>query len=324
MRGLVAALAWGSLAALGCKSESGALPAPTVCNGHRELCDRRYDQVAFPGTHDAYSNITEGFGIPDQTYPISRQLQDGVRVLHLEIVLYVGDLYVCHALCAAGKTLLVDTLGEVSTFVGAHPDEAVTLLMESSGVKRDDVATALQKSGLVPSLHVQPAGSAWPTLGAMIQHGDRVVAFLADLTHTGGTGTYPWLLDRFGSTWETPWDNEQPSDFGRCGLDRGTPGAPIYVVDTYLEDQTIPTPDHAALVNTNPFLIDRLLYCKQMTGALPNFAMVNYYEVGDLFPDVDVLNGFAPPPNDDLTKFPPAAWPDAGAAEGGSPEGGDQ
>ena len=37
--------------------------------------------------------------------------------------------------------------------------------------------------------------------------------------------------------------------------------------------------------------------------------MVNYYEVGDLFADVDVLNGFGPESSDNLDAFPPA-WRD--------------
>jgi hypothetical protein len=295
---------------------------PAVCNGHAELCGRTYDQVAFPGTHDAYSNVTDGFQAPDQTNTMTRQLEDGVRVLHLEIVAYQGSAYLCHSLCFLGKKLLVDGLAEVHAFLGAHPDEVVTLLMESSNVTSDVVATAVVESGLATSVHAETAGAPWPTLGEMIQRGDRVVAFLADQTGTGG-GSYSWLLPRWTLTWETPWDNTTPQDFGRCNADRGTMGAPIYVVDTYLEDQVIPTAAHAALVNHNPFLIDRLLSCRMKTGALPNFVMVNYYEVGDVFPDVDILNGFAPAPNDNLGAFPPTSWPDAGMPDAGDAGGTD-
>jgi hypothetical protein len=44
---------------------------------------------------------------------------------------------------------------------------------------------------------------------------------------------------------------------------------------------------------------------------MPTFVMVNYYEVGQVLHDVDILNGLAPAPNDDLSKFPPASF-DAG------------
>ena len=114
-------------------------------------------------------------------------------------------------------------------------------------------------------------------------------------------------------------DNEKPADFGRCGADRGKKGNDVYVVDTYLEDQIIPSATHAALVNDDPFLIDRLLTCQKKEATRPNFVMVNFYEVGDVFHVVDVLNGFDPAPHDDLADFPPANWPgetDAGADGG--------
>ncbi len=283
-------------------------PAATACNGHDELCSRRYDLIAFPGTHDAYSNVAENFGAPDQTYTMTRQLQDGVRVLHLEISLYEGDAYLCHSLCQIGSKLLIDGLKEIAAFSADHPREVVTLLMESNDLTSDQLAAALKTSGLTKHLRAQPDGAVWPTLGEMIGSGERVVAFNADMTSTGG-GKYPWLLDRWAWTWETPWNNQTPDDFLRCDADRGTAGAPIYVVDTYREDQILPTAIEAATVNDNPFLLDRLLHCQAVAARSPTFVMVNYYEVGDLFDDVDRLNGFVPEGANDLDAFPPE-WPD--------------
>jgi hypothetical protein len=292
---------------------AGCGPSSTACNGHDALCTRPYDAVTFPGTHDAYSNRAENFGAPDQSYTMTRQLHDGVRVLHLEIYPFEGDAYLCHHVCQIGSKLLADGLAEVRAFLDDNPREVVTLLMESSGVTSDAIAAALDTAKLVSSLRVQAMGAPWPTLAQLIDRGERVVALLADLSGTGGT-SYPWLLDRFAWSWETPWDNTVPADFTRCDADRGQATNDLYVVDTYLEDQILPTPQHAVLVNTNPFLLERLLHCKAASGKLPSFAMVNYYEVGDLFADVDVLNGLAPAPGYDLDAFP-ASWLDGGAPD---------
>ena len=299
---------------VGCGSSQ---PTSTACNGRDALCARAYDQVAFPGTHNAYSNVDESFGAPDQTYTMTRQLEDGVRVLHLEIYAFDDDAYLCHAVCPIGKKLLVDGFTEIRKFVDDHPRDVVTLLMESSNVTTDAIASALDASHLGRRLHVQRAGAPWPTLGELLSNGDRVVAFLADQTSTGG-GTYPALLGRWDWTWETPWNNQTPADFTRCGADRGVMGNDLYVVDTYLEDQIIPTPDHAALVNDNPFLIERLLHCQAARGRPPNFVMVNYYEIGDLFADVDALNGFSDLPDGDADAFAPT-WDDAGTDLGTAP-----
>ncbi len=281
----------------------GGAPRDTTCNGHVELCARAYDAVAFPGTHDADSDVADNFGVPDQSYPLARQLDDGVRVLHLELFAFDGDTYLCHGECAVGSQLFTDGLREIEDFVASHPREVVTLLMESSDVTSDAIASALDESGLGARLHAQAMGTPWPTLGELIDRGDRVVALLADLTGTGG-GSHAQLLDRFGWTWETPWDNERYDDFARCDADRGAQGNDLYVVDTYLEDQILPTATQARLVNDNPFLLERLLHCQRATGRLPNFVMVNYYEVGDLFLDVDVLNGFSPAPDVNVDAFP--------------------
>ena len=77
-----------AIVAAGC-TQAGP-PSGTTCNGHDELCARRYDEVTFAGTHDAYSNVAENFGAPDQTYDLTRQLDDGVRVLHLEMLAVRG------------------------------------------------------------------------------------------------------------------------------------------------------------------------------------------------------------------------------------------
>ena len=140
-------------------------PAPTTCNGHPELCDRAYDRVSFPGTHDAYANLEEHFVAADQSFPLRRQLDDGVRVLHLEVIQNLpnrDDAYLCHGVCGLGKKLLADGLSEVDAFVAAHPTEVVTLLMESSGLPTDTIAAAFATSGLLKYVHAQAPGTPWP------------------------------------------------------------------------------------------------------------------------------------------------------------------
>ena len=300
--------------------EAGTGSPPTVCNGHTELCGRAYTAVAFPGTHDADATVADQFVAADQTGNVATQLNDGVRVLHFEMQEYQGDTYLCHAVCGIGHTLLLTELQAVTTFVAAHPTEVVTLLLESQNTTSDQIAAAVKSSGLLTYAHAQAAGAPWPTLGDMIQHGDHVVIFNADLTSTGGT-SFPWLHDRFARTWETPWDNTTPADFAKCDADRGTKGNDIYVVDTYREDTPIASVGAAETVNNNSFLIDRLMTCKKNESTLPNFVMVNFEEAGDLYKDVDILNGFTPAPNDDLSKFPPSDWPgsdDGGLSDSGS------
>jgi hypothetical protein len=76
--GLVAAGVLGFSLAAG-----GAAPVKVGrCNGSAALCDKRLDEVAFVGTHNAMSAAGEpGWLFPAQNGSIQRQLDDGVRAL---------------------------------------------------------------------------------------------------------------------------------------------------------------------------------------------------------------------------------------------------
>jgi hypothetical protein len=292
---------------------------PLKCNGHEELCARRFDEVAFAGTHNSYSNTDEGFGAPGQTHSVSRQLHDGIRVLHFEVMSWddvstdAGAIIsVCHGLCEIGQREFASEMRDVAKFLDANQNEVVVLLLERADhtVTADDLGNAIVDAGLSSRVRIQADGESWPTLGVLLDGGTPVIALLDD---TSGS-SYAWLLPRWEWTYETPWNNLTPADFARCGADRGQEGNSLYVVDTYLEDEIIPTAKHAQLINYDPFFIDRIWTCRESQQRIPNFVMINFYEVGDVFHAVDVLNGFAAPPTS-LEGFPPTQFHDGGALD---------
>ena len=58
---------------------------PRACNGHVELCDRPYNDVSFPATHNSMS-AQDGYRwfIPEQPTGVMGQLDDGVRVFLID------------------------------------------------------------------------------------------------------------------------------------------------------------------------------------------------------------------------------------------------
>jgi hypothetical protein len=57
-----------------------------VCNGHAELCDRRFDEVAYVAAHNAMSVAREpGWYLAEQVDPIPTQLDQGVRALLVDV-----------------------------------------------------------------------------------------------------------------------------------------------------------------------------------------------------------------------------------------------
>lgn len=61
------------------------LATDKTCNGHVELCDRRYDEVAYPSTHNSMSAADEeGWFLADQPTGVLGQLDAGIRVFLID------------------------------------------------------------------------------------------------------------------------------------------------------------------------------------------------------------------------------------------------
>ena len=93
---LVALVAVGLVACLlaGCSGSNGHGEAARVpsCDGAAALCGRRLDEVVFAGTHNSFAASAEpGWYFASQRYGISRQLDDGIRALLIDVHFGVYD-----------------------------------------------------------------------------------------------------------------------------------------------------------------------------------------------------------------------------------------
>ena len=252
----------------GAEADDGAgdETSAVLCNGLPQLCARRYDQVAYAATHNAMSNVDEGWIAPNQTHGIMRQLEDGIRALMLDTHDDGGATMLCHGYCDFGGKPLAEGLGEIAGFLDANPREVVTIIFESY-VTAEATATAFDEAGLTDLLFVPPAAGDWPTLAEMIDAGTRLVVF----TDSGG-GAFPWYLDVWTWAWETDFEAQAPRDFS-CDRNRGADGNLLFIFNHFLTDP-VALPSLAEQVNYDPL----------------NFVTVDFYDIGDLFPAVDALN----------------------------------
>jgi hypothetical protein len=91
-----------------------AVSAGEGCNGHVELCDRRYDEVAFPATHNSMAAASEpGWFFPEQPDGIIAQLDAGIRTLLIDS--WYGR--------ASNRPNVVTTVGEARDRAVAEADE---------------------------------------------------------------------------------------------------------------------------------------------------------------------------------------------------------
>ncbi len=252
------------------------------CNGAEELCGREFNKIAYATTHNAMSNSVEGWLPPNQSVPITDQLQDGVRGLMLDIHLHEKLPYLCHSNCDLGKKKLTDGLQEITDFLKKNPNEVVTLILECY-VDAKDVRQAFEESGLLSMTYAHPEGERWPTLRTMIEKNQRVVV----LTDRGG-GTYPWYHNMWKTAWDTRWKNSSTQDF-TCKPDRGNSSNPLWILNHFLGNP-LSTPKLAKEANSNPFFLKRVQQCQNEAGRIPNFITVDFYKEGDTFAVVDALN----------------------------------
>jgi hypothetical protein len=67
---------------------TGPLPSQSIdtCNGYAELCDRRFNEIVFPATHNSMSAADlPDWLFPNQEKSIPAQLQDGIRAFLIDV-----------------------------------------------------------------------------------------------------------------------------------------------------------------------------------------------------------------------------------------------
>ncbi|MBK7975500.1 MAG: hypothetical protein IPK07_20195 [Deltaproteobacteria bacterium] len=216
-----------------------------------------------------------------------------MRAFELDFWDWNGVVSLCHGVCAIANKPAAQGLAEIKTFLDAHPDEVVTIYLDSF-VSAAEAGTAFTAAGLLDeahpgsdSLYAHPGGT-WPTLAALIDSGERLLVFSND----DEEAAHPWYMFKFRHGFDTTWDTYALADF-TCAIDGGSPTNALFWMNHRLSTLVGGgTPELAAQANTNPFLLEKAEQCAALYGRNPTFVHVDFYEVGDLFDTVDALNGF--------------------------------
>jgi hypothetical protein len=268
----------------------GDTSEPPGCNGHVALCDRRYDQVVFPGTHNSHAATMAGFSafVANQLYGIPQQLEDGVRVLLLDTYYDPNDpsvILLCHGPCNLGSTPHLQALGDIVTFLTRHPKEVVTIIYQDA-VAAADLAVDYGATGANGLVYTHTPGQVWPTLAQMIAADTRLV-----VTAEQGGPPPAWHHHIWDLAWDTPYGPQDPALLS-CELNRGSPDNDLFLVNHWVNNELgLPSVADSETVNSYEFLLDRAQTCQDLWDHPANFLVVDYYDRGDLFEVVDTLNG---------------------------------
>lgn len=258
------------------------------CNGYEELCDKKYDETAYLTTHNAYNAGEEGFQLPNQTYGISQQLNDGVRGLMIDVYDADGVPTVYHGFTFLGTVPLVDNLTEIKNFLMDSPHEIVTIILECY-TTADAIEQAIDEAGLSGFLYEKMPDSDWATLGEMVDTGKRLVVFtdMNDANETQNWYHYVWDY-----AVETHYSVHDTAEFV-CDYNRGNVANDLFIFNHFITDAVlgIGQAEQAEIANANPFFMNRINECQTIHNKFPNFITVDFYELGNVLEAVNTLNG---------------------------------
>ncbi|KAL8648255.1 MAG: hypothetical protein Q9226_006071, partial [Calogaya cf. arnoldii] len=187
--------------------------AQQLCNGHAELCSRKYSNITFIGAHD--SAFVGDSPADNQGISVTAQLDSGIRFLQSQAHINSFEtLCLCHTSCFLNDAgPLTSFLTTIKTWMDKNPNEVVTLLLangDRTDIMRYDEAfksSALDKYALVSSTQPLPF-SSWPTLAQLIERKTRLVVFM---DYGADVAKVPYIGDEFAYFFETPFNTLDPT-----------------------------------------------------------------------------------------------------------------
>jgi len=305
-------------------------PDHNGCNRSIDLCDRRLDQVALAGSHNAMATTAApGWFLAEQRLSVVGQLASGVHALMLDV--YPGwrsggvvrtDIRRKETLAAAEDELTAESraaLARLSVTAGAVPDEgddvraylchgycelgATDLIESLQGI--DDYLA--QNPEQVVVLILQDYLTAAETEKVFEQAGvlDRVwplsvdepLPLLRDLVESGRT----LVVTSENHGGELPWmpdfyaiAEETPYDWPSAEAFACEPARGGTDKPLFLVNHWISNTSspiaNARVANTIDELERRIAQCRTERGRAPTILAVDFVDIGDVVPVVDGLN----------------------------------
>ena len=258
------------------------------CNGSLDNCGKKYNEVAYLTTHNAFNTDSEGFSFPNQHLGIADQLNQGVRAFMLDVYDFFGTPTQYHGSALLGTQGLSSDLDEIKNFLDANSNEIVTLILECY-VSADDIESELISTGLMPYVYTHLNGTAWPTLQEMINLNKRLVVFsdVADASPSQAWYHYVWDF-----AVETHYSVNDVNDF-TDDYNRGDSLNDLYIFNHFVTNGVTGTGMDAesAIANEYNFLLNRIELNNLLKGKFPNFITVDFFELGNALDVVNTLNG---------------------------------
>jgi hypothetical protein len=176
-----------------------------VCNGLPLMCEMPFDEIVFPGNHNAGSGAggslrycSTNTAASDCFYrnqgkTITEQLAYGIRYFDIDTCICDGVLVTCHG--SAGKGLPINNfMNEFNNFLNhaGNRNEVIVITFGDQSpnnlVLKNLIYSALQRWAPTPerlengdlTIFKKLPGNPWPTLGYLVDTNQRIVVFVRD------------------------------------------------------------------------------------------------------------------------------------------------
>ena len=303
------------------------------CNGAAALCDRPFDQITFPGAHNAQGSATNpSWLFPNQDQNVAGLLRRGIRAFMIDVWdgNLVGDRVKTvfakeedrakfekaigpEAFAAAMRIRdrLVGAGGPTAVYMchgfcelGALPVDTALAQIKEFLVNWPSDVVMLILEDYVPPKEVEDAFTRNGLMEYMYLGPSRgpfptlrqLIATNQRLIVMGehDTGGLPWYHPAWETFQETPYTFHEPDQFS-CGKNRGDDQSPLFLINHWIESSPSPKPSNAVIVNAESVLVARANECRRARGRVPNVIAVDFAATGDIVRAAAVLNGLEKP-----------------------------
>jgi hypothetical protein len=185
----------------------------TPCNNYPEFCSRKFSNITEVSAHNSPFASIDNLA-SNQAYPVTTQLDDGIRQLQAQIHFVNNIPHFCHTSCDLLDAGPITTwLTTVYNWVSTHPYDVISIILENGDYKPvTSYVPFIEATGLVNYAYIPPkipmSIDDWPTLEVMLLTGKRIVFFM---DYNANQTAVPWILDQFSQLWETPFDQTNRS-----------------------------------------------------------------------------------------------------------------
>jgi len=180
------------------------------------------------------------------------------------------ELYLCHTLCELGAEPLGQELAAIRDFLERNPDQVLIVIVEDY-VPPDAIESAFEKAGLVRDLATLDRHAPLPTLGTLIDRGQRLLVFAEQ---KGGTPS--WYMPAFSFIQDTPLGATRPDRLS-CDRYRGEEDSPLLLVNHWIPPFP-PSPALNAAIGRRAFLRARIRRCMRERKVEGAIVAVDFYE----------------------------------------------